>query len=162
VFSSGRAGSSPSTAIGYFFQGNIVEASFEIGSVTGRYPMSENWGNQIHDVSGNGNHGTLTTGAGGLATFWGGSQDDVHWNLTKGHAAWTDGTNTTRVPYLSNMSGPAATNVVGSTLVEQRPASFVHNKAETTIDGLSYANLLTNALYTVTTNASGFITEVVK
>jgi len=145
-----------------FFIGQIAEVEvcdYVTGSSLGHYPLSSRWGNQIHDVSGNGNHGTLTTGAGGQATFWGGTQDEVHWNLTKGHAAWTDGTNTTRVPYLANMSGPAATNVVGSTLIEQRPASFVHNKAETTIDGFSYSNLITNALWTVTTNAAGFITE---
>jgi hypothetical protein len=58
------------------------------------------------------------------------------------------------------MSGPAATNVVGSTLIEQRPASFVHNKAETTIDGFSYSNLITNELWTVTLDDDNFITEL--
>jgi len=154
-------GASNPNSLNHYYKGEMAGLRFcdTNDNCLINFPISENWGTTIHETIA-GKNGTLTTGVGGQATFWGGTQDEVHWNLTRGHAAWTDGTNTTRVPYLANMSGPAATNVVGSTLIEQRPASFVHNKAETTIDGFSYSNLITNALWAVTTNAAGMIMEL--
>jgi len=121
--------------------------------------MADGWGTTIHDVSGNGNHGTAVNITESL--FWGDTGPEG-WapNLTRGFAEWTDGTNTTRVPYLADLSGPASTNVAGSTLVGLRPANVVHNNSEVTIDGYSYANLLTNETWTVTTNDAGFITEM--
>jgi hypothetical protein len=48
------------------------------------YNFSEGSGPTVYDTSGNGNHGTITTGAGGLTTFWSGKQDVFHRNYDKG------------------------------------------------------------------------------
>jgi hypothetical protein len=63
---------------------NAAHNGFCGGNAFAILPIASRWGNTIHDVSGNGNHGTLTTGAGGQDTFWGGTQTNLHWNLTKG------------------------------------------------------------------------------
>lgn len=65
------------------FEGEICNLSFSFGSSLVRsYPFSEGAGTVIHDVSGNGHHGTAYNIS--EASFWGSSQDDYHHNAAEG------------------------------------------------------------------------------
>jgi len=57
------------------------------------FPLSEGAGAIAYDVSGNDNHGTITNAT--LATFWGTTQDNFHYNLLEGHSKlmYFDGSN---------------------------------------------------------------------
>ena len=61
------------------------------------YPVSERAGTTTYDVSGNGNHGTATNIT--EANFWANTQDEYHYNSTKGFS---------NVPLFTN-TGPTTT-----------------------------------------------------
>jgi len=69
------------------FQGSMVDYKVTndlTGEVILHIPFSEGEGTIAYDVSGNGNHGTITNAT--SSTFWGTKQDKFHYNLTKGHS----------------------------------------------------------------------------
>jgi hypothetical protein len=66
------------------YTGQICDVYIEGGS---HWPCAEGGGDTVYDVSGNGNHGTITNatttpGAGA----WANTQDVTHWNLAKGYS----------------------------------------------------------------------------
>jgi len=97
------------------FNGRVCDFQITGGS---RYPLSEYSGATAHDVSGNGNHGTInnattTTGAG----FWANTQDIFHWSLAKGFTASSG----VEVPALADGSADADGNTISN------PARVGHN-----------------------------------
>lgn len=105
---------------GFYFKGKMCD--FEIVSNGLLLPMAEGAGSVVYDVSGNGNHGTLTNIT--ESVFWGSTQDDFHWNIEKGFSF----SGSTRIPALEDGSADAAGNTITN------PAVVVHNDAETQID----------------------------
>ena len=85
-------------------------------------PFSEGAGTVIYDVSGNGNHGILVNA--NQQTFWGSTQDLIHYNLQHGFTK----TNGVYVPAIINL---ANTDALGGAL--SAPAGSWHNGAETKI-----------------------------
>lgn len=125
-------------------------------------PFTESSGSTVHDVSGNGNHGTITSTS-GEAVMWAGRQTESPYFARLGGVQWSDGTNTVYVPQLSNGSAPASTNVTDMTIVRTNLANFAHNAGPYSLifGGATntYANLLTNDV-NIVTNAAGLITEL--
>lgn len=131
------------------------------GVVVEHWPVTEGSGTTIHDVSGNGNHGTAITSS--EAEFWGGTQTNSPYAAEYGSVEWTDGTNTVYVPMLSDKITPATNDVSGMSVVQTNFAGYAHNAGPYSLifGGATntYANLLTNTTdnITVSTNAAGLI-----
>ncbi|MCA9916236.1 MAG: hypothetical protein KC496_22925, partial [Anaerolineae bacterium] len=88
------------------------------------------YGTTVHDVSGNGNHGTIygaTTSPQG-AGFWAGRQDEYHYNLDNGFSLSGD----VRIPALADGSGLDA--YTGAPLTNPPTATLDSNGAETKLD----------------------------
>lgn len=88
-----------------------------------------------YDISGNGNHGTYTTGAGGIVGM--ATQEAtgqiVPWNMVNGFSLYTHATLANlRIPY-SNGSPLSITPPSGYSLDSEHPAGFFHNGAEVLI-----------------------------
>lgn len=109
-----------------FFDGIIYNTKYVIGSDTeGYWPISERSGATVHDVSGNGNHGTIMNATTTTDTgFWGQTQDVFHWSLAKGFTA----NGNVHVPALADGSADADGNTIGSA------AGSYHNGCTTQID----------------------------
>lgn len=92
------------------------------------YPLASGYGSTCYDVSGNGNHGTVTG-----STPWS-SQNTYHYNIMNGFEYYSDiSGNIIRVPYL--LSGGQITPVIaGFTKRNNHPAGSWHNFAESWID----------------------------
>ena len=126
------------------------------------YNFAEGSGTTVYDTSGNGNNGIIS------GATWA-KQDVYHANMVNGHARYTNGVDVVYVPMLADGSGYATNAVSGYALEGEYPpigSGVLHNNAETALDfgttTNTYANLLTNTLFTVTTNAAGLITELIK
>lgn len=117
-----------------FTAGTCYELTLSNGST---YPLSEGVGDVVYDVSGNGNHGTVNNASTAVegAGFWGGRQDDYHYNLENGFQLYNDGANNLRIP-LGIVASPA-----GFTKVSDNPAvENGHNDAETEYDFANISN----------------------
>ena len=103
------------------------------------YTLSEGVGSTVHDISGNGNDGTITNASTATegAGFWAGRIDgeaNAH-NINNGFSLYESGANDLRVPYVSGSAHPSPTVPGGYTLTSQNPAvANSHNDAETTWD----------------------------
>lgn len=96
------------------------------------YPLSEGWGTQINDASGNENDGTLTSAT--LSSAWGTTQDSFHYNILNGFSLYEhSSTAAIRVPFVNGVyrsfSPPS-----GYSLTAHYPAGKKYIPAETTID----------------------------
>jgi hypothetical protein len=98
---------------------------------TGHWPIAEGAGGDgdtTHDVSGNGNHLTLTNITEG--TFWDTAQDNYHHNITRGYGTNDGGGGNVApfIPYLADESAAAAT------AANLFPSGAWHNGCETELD----------------------------
>lgn len=104
------------------FNGSVYDLKISIdGSTEIHYPFSEGSGSVIHDVSGNGNHGTVISN--NLSGYWENTQDDFHWSLAQGFTSDGD----VEVPALSDGSADANGNHITN------PAGPWHNGATTNL-----------------------------
>ena len=150
-----------------FFEGVIYEINLVFSNGEGlHYVFTESSGNKVYDVSGNDNHGTITTTA--LEWMWTNSTQDVnHHFANDGGVTWTNGTpsETIYVPQLADGSAPATNDVSGYTAIRTNLANAVHNRGLHSIvfGGVTntYGMMLTNGV-SVATNATGQILEYVK
>jgi len=99
----------------------IMDGDYSNVSLIALHPFSEGAGTTIYDVSGNDNHGTATNIT--AASFWAGTQDNFHWNITKGFREDSG----TKIPALEDGIAAADTNAITN------PAGSWHNNAETKI-----------------------------
>lgn len=83
--------------------------------------FSETDGTTIYDVSGNSNHGTLNNAT--LASYWGQTQDDFHYNICHG---FRDSSGV-QIPALLDGSGAADGNPITN------PSGYWHNGAATSL-----------------------------
>ena len=93
-----------------FFNGQQSDVSISLsGIVQAHYPLAEGAGLVAYDVSGNGNHGTITATE---AAFWANTQDLYHYNLLNGF------TNTIDMDYVTYglLTGGNGTATKGSGL----------------------------------------------
>lgn len=141
-----------------FFIGQIAETKFTYnGSVLQHLVYTENSGTKIYDVSGNGNHGTLTTASETLS--WANTQNVAAYFPNYGGVTWSSGSTNRYVP--NTISGVPATNsVAGFTVARTNLTKQVHNRGPYSLlfGGVTntYSMMLTNAV-SITTNATGQI-----
>ena len=106
-----------------YFNGRLFDLKIEDSTgVVLHAPLAEGNGTTIYDVSGNENHGTATNIT--ESSFWGTTQDEFHWNITKGFTL----SGSTYIPALADGSTDAAGNPITN------PAVATHNNAETQFD----------------------------
>lgn len=104
------------------FNGSVYDLKISIdGSTEIYYPFSEGSGSVIHDVSGNGNHGTVISN--NLFDYWENTQDDFHWSLAQGFTSDGD----VEVPALADGSADANGNPITN------PAGPWHNGTKTNL-----------------------------
>ena len=125
---------------GGWWTGNIAQfKTYRAGVLESHYTLSEGVGTTVHDISGNGNDGTITNASTATegAGFWAGRIDgeaNAH-NINNGFSLYESGANDLRVPYVSGSAHPSPTVPGGYTLTSQNPAvANSHNDAETTWD----------------------------
>jgi hypothetical protein len=136
----GARSNSATDAHSLFYSGLIGRAVLDGIDVT----CSEGYGSTLYGRAPAGNNGTITGPA------W--TTDDLldPYNILYGFAAFTNGLNTIRVPYLADGSGPATNAVAGYALEALHPGGYVHNAAESSLilsDGSTntYAELVSYA-----------------
>jgi hypothetical protein len=124
-------------------------------------PFAESSGTILYDVSGNGNHGTLTTT--NSAACWANTQNVSAYLHNYGGVTWSSGTTNVYVP--NTLAGvPATNNVAGFTVVRTNLTGMVHNRGPYSLlfGGVTNTySMLTNSV-SITTNATGQITEYAK
>ena len=125
---------------GGWWTGNIAQfKTYRAGVLESHYTLAEGVGSTVHDISGNGNDGTITNASTATegAGFWAGRIDgeaNAH-NINNGFSLYESGANDLRVPYVSGSAHPSPTVPGGYTLTSQNPAvANSHNDAETTQD----------------------------
>ncbi|NNJ45657.1 MAG: hypothetical protein HKP62_06555 [Sulfurovum sp.] len=94
---------------------------YKLSDFTETY-FSEGEGTTIYDISGNGNHGTVTNAT--MATFWGSTQDKYHYNIENGFRLST----LVKIPALTSGLSAADGNAITN------PSGNWHNDAETLIE----------------------------
>ena len=138
-------GRSLSGGSGGWWTGNIAWfKSYRAAVLESHYPLTEGAGDTAHDISGNGNHGTInnastaTEGAG----FWAGRIDgeaNAH-NINNGFTLYENGANKLRVPYMDGSPLASPTVPAGYTLTSENPAiTDGYNGAETELDAYNIA-----------------------
>lgn len=117
------------------YVGELSDVTLTSGSLLGRWPLAEGVGSIFYDVSGNGNHISITQ-----AGTW--SQDATgemeSYNLLNGCSVWTNGASTIYVPYLNG--SPVTNSVATYTLNREAPGGFLHNGAEVSMVTASGTN----------------------
>ena len=109
------------------------------------YPLTEGAGDTAHDISGNGNHGTINNASTGTegAGFWAGRIDGEAnaLNNNNGFSLYENGGNKLRVPYISGAAISSPTVPAGYTLTSENPAiTDGYNDSETELDAYNIAD----------------------
>jgi hypothetical protein len=107
---------------------NIYEGATN-GSEVGWWPLAEGYGEVAYDVSGNGNHGTITNVT--LSSFWAVTQDQFHYNHFKGFSLYEHATtDPINVPYSAAGAALSITPPTGYSKTSDNPAGQQHNGSE--------------------------------